>query len=274
MYTWLYIASYIFLIGSAIGYVLLLANKGRPFISRIVVLCNLLALMGIVAGIVGQILQLGIWPLATPFQFALAFIAAIILVTLLLTYRATLSTAGIAPTLLALLLATYFFWLAPDSREVARESTPLLRNYWFSLYALTSAIGYGTLAVAGSLSIICGVWSWLPSLRTKFPEPEVLDKTAYYAMRFGFPWMTLGVVTSSIWALLAWGELWSWELKRTWALVVWLIYLFYFHARTLPEWPSKRIAIVPAIGLAVILFALLGTEWLADMVSIKTLPTH
>jgi ABC-type transport system involved in cytochrome c biogenesis permease subunit len=55
-------------------------------------------------------------------------------------------------------------------------------------------------------------------------------------------------------------------------LVIWLICLFYAHARGLPGWPGRRTALVSIIGLAAVAFVLFGADWLAELTRIEILP--
>ena len=55
------------------------------------------------------------------------------------------------------------------------------------------------------------------------------EKLSYKIVAFGFPFLTLGLVTGAVWANKAWGTYWSWDPKETWSLITWLIYLGYLH---------------------------------------------
>ena len=252
------------------GYALFL-SRGDLRLRRLASWCSLLACLSIALGLAARGVQVGHWPLITSYEFALAFVASILLLSLLLERREEAKGEGIIALFLAFLLATYFLFLTPASLQVARPSLPLLRSWWFLTHTVAAAVGYGAFAVAGGMGIVYLLRPLLPFLSHWFPEPEALDSASAYAVRIGFPWMTLSIAAGGIWALLSWGIFWNWDLKETWTLVVWLVYLFYWHARALPRWPGRRTAIVAAIGLAVVLFAFLGMRWLAQAVSVEPL---
>ena len=64
------------------------------------------------------------------------------------------------------------------------------------------------------------------------PPHKVLDEVAYRAVIIGFPIFATLIILGSWWASIAWGRYWGWDPKETSALVTWLIYAVYLHART------------------------------------------
>ena len=50
-------------------------------------------------------------------------------------------------------------------------------------------------------------------------------------MIIGFPIFATLIILGSWWASIAWGRYWGWDPKETSALVTWLIYAVYLHAR-------------------------------------------
>jgi ABC-type transport system involved in cytochrome c biogenesis permease subunit len=74
----------------------------------------------------------------------------------------------------------------------------------------------------------------------------------------GFPLLTLGLILGSVWGKLAWGDYWGWDPKELWSLASWLVYVGYFHFRSMfdqtrPRWNS----IWAVAGMAVIVITLL-----------------
>ena len=47
--------------------------------------------------------------------------------------------------------------------------------------------------------------------------PRNFDKLSYKIVAFGFPFLTLGMITGAVWAKKAWGDYWSWDPKETWS---------------------------------------------------------
>lgn len=98
--------------------------------------------------------------------------------------------------------------------------------------------------------------NWLPSL-------EILDAMAYKAIAFGYPVFTIGaLIFGMIWANKAWGRYWGWDPKETWALITFLVYSVYLHARLTKGTKGIWNAIISVIGFLVTLFTLFGVNFL------------
>jgi len=92
--------------------------------------------------------------------------------------------------------------------------------------------------------------------------PEILDNTSYRLIGLGFPLLTIGIIAGAVWANEAWGTYWSWDPKETWALITWLVFAAYLHARITKGWQGRRPAIVASLGFAVIWVCYLGVNLL------------
>nr|BDA99095.1 cytochrome c biogenesis protein [Hemiselmis andersenii] len=91
---------------------------------------------------------------------------------------------------------------------------------------------------------------------------ESLDNLSYRIIGFGFPLLTIGIVAGAVWANEAWGSYWSWDPKETWALITWLVFAAYLHARITKSWQGKRPAILASIGFVVVWICYLGVNFL------------
>lgn len=96
---------------------------------------------------------------------------------------------------------------------------------------------------------------WLPSA-------EAADSLAYKAVIAGFPLLALTLILGAYWANYAWGHYWSWDPKETSALVTWLIYAVYLHARGIRGWRGKRIAWLLTLGFSATIFTYYGVNFL------------
>ena len=96
----------------------------------------------------------------------------------------------------------------------------------------------------------------------RLPSLQTLDDLNYLCLSLGFPFLTLGIITGSIWAEYAWGSYWNWDPKETWSLVTWLIYAALLHGRLTIGWRGRRAAYFLIIGFAVVLFTFLGVNLL------------
>ena len=87
---------------------------------------------------------------------------------------------------------------------------------------------------------------------------------AYRFLAFAFPLWTFTVAAGAIWAQYAWGRYWGWDPKETWALVTWVIYACYLHARSTAGWRGTRAAVIAIIGLASFWFNFVGINLLVS----------
>ncbi|MBP0014362.1 MAG: c-type cytochrome biogenesis protein CcsB [Roseofilum sp. SBFL] len=91
---------------------------------------------------------------------------------------------------------------------------------------------------------------------------QVLDNISYRMIGLGFPLLTIGIIAGGVWANEAWGSYWSWDPKETWALITWLVFAAYLHARITKGWQGRRPAILAAAGFCVVWVCYMGVNLL------------
>jgi cytochrome c-type biogenesis protein CcsB len=91
---------------------------------------------------------------------------------------------------------------------------------------------------------------------------DTLDNISYRIIGLGFPLLTIGIIAGGVWANEAWGSYWSWDPKETWALITWLVFAAYLHARITKGWQGRRPAILAATGFVVVWVCYLGVNLL------------
>ena len=91
---------------------------------------------------------------------------------------------------------------------------------------------------------------------------QSLDNWSYRIIGLGFPFLTIGIISGGVWANEAWGSYWSWDPKETWALITWLVFATYLHARITKGWEGKKTAILGGLGFFVIWVCYLGVNFL------------
>lgn len=103
-------------------------------------------------------------------------------------------------------------------------------------------------------------------LRAALPDAARLDRAAYYSILIAFALVAVVLVTGALWAHYAWGRYWGWDPKETGALVIWIVYAIYLHARVTYGWVGVPSAVIGVLGFFVILAGFLGVNlgWFAD----------
>ncbi len=100
------------------------------------------------------------------------------------------------------------------------------------------------------------------TIESILPEPNKIDLLTYKTIAVAFPLLTIMIATGAYWANRTWGSYWSWDPKETWALVTWLVYAGYLHARLVHGWRGRRSACFAIIGFAVVIFTFFGVSYL------------
>ena len=111
-----------------------------------------------------------------------------------------------------------------------------------------------------------------PSLAGDFTSPAVdtktstiaqtLDNLSYRTLGFGFPLLTIGILSGAVWANEAWGSYWSWDPKETWALITWLVFAIYLHTRLTKGWKGTGPALIATGGFVIVWICYLGVNLL------------
>ena len=108
-----------------------------------------------------------------------------------------------------------------------------------------------------------------PGLRARFcsslPSLQQLDRNVYRGVAFGFPLLTMVIITGAVWAQYVWQRWWSWDPKETASLVTWLIYAGYLHGRRQRGWTGKTSATIVLVGFLAVLFTFAGVNFLQSL---------
>jgi len=96
------------------------------------------------------------------------------------------------------------------------------------------------------------------ALYYRLPALDVLDRLSYRCITIGFPFLTLGILTGSIWLKTARGGYIDWQDGRqTATLLTWFLYAALLHGRLIAGWRGRRVAWINIVGFLVILFTFL-----------------
>ncbi len=192
---------------------------------------------------------------------------AIILIYLVLELRIGKRALGIVPSLISFLAMAYAsFSTSVDSR--IQPLLPALKSNWLIAHVVACFIGYAAFAVSAGISILylsrgAGNTSANPGNPDSFlPAQSILDELNHQMVLFGFFWLSIGIITGSVWANSAWGTYWSWDPKETWSLITWLVYAGVLHARAMRGWRGQRVAWISMLGFGCVLFTYFGVNFL------------
>jgi ABC-type transport system involved in cytochrome c biogenesis permease subunit len=99
--------------------------------------------------------------------------------------------------------------------------------------------------------------------RLSLPSLEALDRVNAAALALGFPLLTLGVITGSMWAHALHQQPFSATLHETWTLLAWGIYGVLVSLRFGAHQGARQCAASAIAGFAFLVFAVVGVELLA-----------
>jgi len=145
---------------------------------------------------------------------------------------------------------------SPIAPKEVLPPIPALQSCWLVLHV--------TLSFIGESFFIVGFVSALMYLGSREAEKkERLDRLTYTSIGIGYPVFTAGaLIFGAIWAQNAWGNYWSWDPKETWALITWLVYTAFLHARLVRRLRGRVSAILAIAGFAFTVFTFFGVNYL------------
>jgi cytochrome c-type biogenesis protein CcsB len=259
------------LIAGATGAYVTCLLKGRQVVSRLSTGLGLAALLCLSIGLAIRAIETGHWPLSNSYEFAMTFAWCILVIYLVLERVVGTRALGASALAIALLIVGYAQILAPESTRIGRPLLPALQTVWLQLHVTTGAVAYGAFAVSCGASAMYLIGQRAPGFLHHFPGSATADDFSSRALAVGYPAMSLVLITGAIWAQLAWGRYWSWDIKETWTLITWLVYTLLFHLRAIRGWRGWPIASLSIVGFLCVIFTLWGVGWLAGRVGLESL---
>jgi len=249
---------------------------GREFWGK---LATWTALVGLVAQSIALIIRwitsydlgMGHAPLSNFYESLIFFAWTIVFLYLLMEWRLKNRSIGVFVLPVAFLIMAYAS-IAPGINNRIEPLIPALQSNWLTSHVLTCFLGYAAFTVAFALGIMFLIKSAAGTDLSKsavfirlLPSEYQMDDLMYSSAALGFIFLTLGIVTGSVWAHYAWGSYWSWDPKETWSLITWLVYAVMLHMRLVRGWRGKRMAIMAIVGFACVLFTYLGVNLLPSL---------
>ena len=214
-------------------------------------------------------LGIGHAPLSNFYESLVFFSWSIVLVHLLIEGRSKARSLGAFLMPLAFLPLAYAT-ISPAINDRIQPLVPALQSNWLTIHVLTCFLGYAFFAAAVALGVMLLVKERGPAvpegpLRRQLPAAAAVEELLYHAILLGFVFLSLGIMTGSIWAHFAWGAYWSWDPKETWSLITWLVYALTLHLRAMRGWRGRRMGWLALLGFASVLFTYLGVNYLDSL---------
>jgi cytochrome c-type biogenesis protein CcsB len=245
----------------------LAASRRVEQFGRIGVALTMIGFLLSVVGVLARALAAQRAPWGNMFEFTITALVFVVGVYLILVWRAGLRWLGLPVTMLAAVgngLAVTVFYVA------VAPLVPALHSVWFLIHIVAAAISGAAFNVGGLMSILYLIKKRaedrgaVRGYLRRVPDSRKIDLIAYRFNAFAFPLWTFTVVAGAIWAEYAWGRYWGWDPKETWALVTWVIYACYLHARSTAGWRGTKAAVISIIGLASFWFNFVGINLLVS----------
>jgi len=212
--------------------------------------------------LVSRYLEAGRTPITNLHESLSFFAWSIVAVYLLLNlkYRVNVLAAFISPIAAVLIILASLF-----PKEILPVA-PVLQSFWLPIHVILAFIGDAMFALAFAAGIMYLIQE--KQIKSKkigpfyhrLPALTVLDDLNSHCLSLGFPLLTLGIITGSVWAESAWGSYWNWDPKETWSLITWFLYAALLHGRLTVGWRGRRAAIFAIVGFAALVFTFLGVN--------------
>jgi cytochrome c-type biogenesis protein CcsB len=214
--------------------------------------------------IIYQVVNMGRVPM-TDLREALGFFSwSIVLIYLVLEYRIKIRVMGafIVPIAFVSMMVSLTF------PATEKPLPTYFGSAWLGVHTTLAFLGDAAFAVAFGVGIMYIIQERRLKKKTpgffnrRLPSLEMLDELEYKAIAFGFPLLTLAIVSGALWANSAWGNYWGWEPKEIWSLITWLVYAAYLHARLVTGWRGRKAAYLAVAGFMIVVFTFVGVNLL------------
>ncbi len=201
-------------------------------------------------------------PLSSPYESLSFFAWAIVLIYLVieLRYRNRIMGAFVLP--LALLAGS---GAAALPRRIA-ELVPKLEGAGLWAHVAMALLGNAAFALTFCAGLMYLIQErqlkarHLGRLNFRLPSLDLLDDVGFKSILFGFPLLTLALISGSLWAEHARGSFFTWRPREVWSVVSWVIYAGLLYARVSAGWRGKKAALLAILGFCLVLFTFVGVK--------------
>lgn len=200
----------------------------------------------------------GHFPAATVFEAFSVLAFSILVIYLLIEWRARVRTTGL------FIVAIVFLFQVVSSAFISSPPSfnPLLANPTFILHASTALLGYSGMAISAVYGLLYLMLFYdikqhrFGLIYKQLPSLEVMSGFTYRAAILGFIFLSVSIVLGLGLLAKVYGTYWRWDPKLGVTFLAWLIYGLCVAAGRLWGWSARRVAFTSLAGFAVIVFSL------------------
>jgi len=204
----------------------------------------------------------GTLPITTLFESSTFYLSLIVLLSVILKflYRLQALTPFVMPIVTGFSIAS----IALIRNDLAL--TYNLKTFWLFAHIIPLFLGYASFTVSFIFSVMYLTQerqlkkkSFGP-LFESLPSLETLDALMWKTITLGFPLLTIGLVSGTVWAKTSniLGLLWYLDPKVTLGALTWLIYAAILHLRLGASFHGTRVAIVTIAGFVIVILTFIG----------------
>ena len=213
----------------------------------------------------------GYFPLSNLYESLLFLDWCLLFILIIAEAKTRTKLVGAVILPITFLIISFASLILPTQMQEASPLVPALQSNWLMMHVSMMMLSYATLILGSLLSILFLVISNTKKFNRVVPGKdnqsqllENIDNWSYRTIGLGFPFLTIGIIAGAVWANEAWGSYWSWDPKETWALITWLVFAAYIHARLTQGWIGKKAAILGSVGFFVVWICYLGVNFLGQ----------
>ncbi len=240
------------------------AKKGAGYAGSALMLLGMIAMT---AAILLRWRAAGRPPFSNMYESLILFAWSIALIYLALEMVYKLRIAGVFAAILTVVAIAAASFFDPTIEPLV----PALQSNWLTYHVLTCFVGYAAFAVSAAASVVYLILK----ARGKASATEggageflrAMQSFNYEAVRFGFLFLGVGIITGAVWANEAWGTYWGWDPKETWSLITWIIYAILIHFKYVSgRFGIKDLntfnAVCSIIGFLAVIFTYFGVNFI------------
>jgi len=201
-------------------------------------------------------------PITTLFESSALFLYLIVLVSVIIKYIYKIPSINSFVMPIATVFSIAAIALVRNDLALSIE----LAKFWQIVHIIPIFLGYASFTVSFILSLM--YLTQEKQLKAKrfgplfenLPSLETLDALMWKTITFGFPLITIGLVTGTIWAKTSniLGELWYLDPKVLLGVLTWLVYAALLHLRLGASFHGTKVACITIAGFLVVLLTYIG----------------